>query len=214
MDRELGAGGAERVAHTLDTLKRTGSNILLVGPPTQNVHTMACHRLCGDQSSGSRYHLFVTDDPDAIPAGHGSLETTRTIEYPGSATADTASTQRDDQSTLESLGLEISEAIDDFDTASDGLEPSQLRLCVGSLATLLQDHDTEAVFRLVHVLTSRIDHVDGMGHYHLPVSRDHDAVALLEPLFDATVELRTRDETYEQRWELRGEDVQTDWVQF
>lgn len=39
-------------------------------------------------------------------------------------------------------------------------------------------------------IRSRIDHVDGVAHYHLdPVSHDEESILLLKSLFDVTVEI-------------------------
>lgn len=226
MDRVLGSRGAERVVQTLDALKRTGSNILLVGSGVTGAHEAACRRLCGPTDADRRYRVVVTDEQRPMVScehghdhdEHGGLHT---IAY-GTETAQPAATAENGNGPvvsssrspdpLEALGLEVIDAIDAIETDAGGLEPSELRVCVDSLATLFQEHDTENVFGLVHVVGSRIEQAGGMGHYHLPVAADHDAVRLLEPLFDATVELRDERGRYEQRWSLEDRDLQTEWV--
>ncbi|RQH03128.1 DUF7504 family protein [Natrarchaeobius oligotrophus] len=215
MESKSGNMGVERAtfAQTLDTLKREGSNLLLVGSGTADAHTAACHRLCGESAGASRYRVVVTED--ASQRAHNDCpasEPTVTIEFPVDDRTTEGETSGDERTSLGRLGLEIIETIDEFDTDAGGLEPSELRVCVDSLVSLLQNYDTEEVFRLLHVTTSRIDQSRGMGHYHLAVSRDHEAVSLLEPMFDAVVELRTRDGVHEQQWHLRDRDAKTDWV--
>lgn len=113
---------------------------------------------------------------------------------------------------LSVLGTEVIDTVSAFDEDAGGLEPSELRVCVDSLAPLLVDHRSENVFRLLHVMTSWVRQVNGMGHFHLPVATDHDAVNLLEPLFDAIVEVRTQDASSEQRWHLRDQRTTSDWI--
>lgn len=215
MASERGETAMERAdfAQTLATLKRNGSNILLVGREATDAHADLCHRLHGASADGSRYRLFVTDggEPTVEPNGGTDGPTDRTIDY--SALEPVATDDAGNgPAPLGTLGIEIVDAIDTFQGDADGLEPSQLRVCVDSLVALLEDHTAEKVFRLLHMTTSRVDNVQGMGHYHLPLERDHEAVRLFEPLFDAVVEIRVRDGAYKQRWELRERETPTDWL--
>lgn len=202
-----------RFAQTLGRLKREGSNILLVGADTAGAHDAACHRLLGETGSGSRYRLFVTNGNNRSMShgSDGTIESARTIDYSG-LDLSAADPEPTEDPPLGTLGIEIIETVDELDAAADGLAPSEFRVCVDSLVPLLQEHTSEHVFRLLHMTTSRVDHVDGMGHYHLPLDRDHDAVNLFEPLFDAIVEVRSRGEEHEQRWHLRDRDATTDWI--
>ncbi|RQG90513.1 DUF7504 family protein [Natrarchaeobius chitinivorans] len=210
MESELGNVGAVRAtfAHELRTLKHKGSNLLLVGSGS-GAHEAVCPRLCGQSAHESRYRLFVTDDAARCTDHRGDGQV-RTIEYTDPASGTGGSDG--DRTPLGYLGTEIIDTIDEFEEDVGGFEPSELRVCVDSLVPLLQEYDTEDVFRLVHVVTARVEQARGMGHYHLPVSRDHDAVVLLEPMFDAVVELRTRGNTHEQQWHLRDQDTETDWI--
>ena len=208
MGTEIGSGGAERVAQALDALKRTGSNVLLVGAGTSDGHDAVCRRLGGDLAHDSRYQVFVTDPATAGPTDCHAAGTRRTIEYEPTSNRQKSAVR----APLETLGVDVIETIDEFDADANGLEAGELRVCVRSLATLLQEHEAEHVFRLVHVLRSRIEQARGIGHYHLPVSPDHDAVRLLEPMFDATVDLRASDGVHEHRWHLRDREMRTDWI--
>ena len=64
-----------------------------------------------------------------------------------------------------------------------------------------------------------------MCHVHLPVTPDSSVVDRFEPVFDATVEVRTvnhgeedennvdlRSAATEQRWHLHDVDVDSDWL--
>ncbi|QRV15326.1 hypothetical protein JMJ58_20895 [Haloterrigena salifodinae] len=215
MTTERGGAAVEQAdfAQTLARLKRDGSNVLLVGAETADVHTSLCHRLLGETGDGARYRLFVTDGCESLAKANDESDegTARTIDY--SALDPTASEDAElrGRTPLGALGIEIANAIDGFQGDADGLEPSQLRVCVDSLVALLEEHTAEKVFRLLHMTTSRVDALQGMGHYHLPLDRDHEAVHLFEPLFDAVVEIRVRDGVAEQRWELRDRETPADW---
>jgi len=63
---------------------------------------------------------------------------------------------------------------------------------VDSLTTLLLYSNLQTVFRFLHVFTSRVESVDGLGLYTIE-STAHDAQALstLDQLFDATIDVET-----------------------
>lgn len=235
MGTELGGGVPKSAtfAHALGTLKQKGSNILLVGSGASGAHGATCLRLLGDTNDHerSRYRLFVLTEQQCCSHEHGKTrgdvygrdekadenETTRIITR--SVTGQKRTEERSPTESvvgtelLSPLGSEIIETVNDFDEVANGLEPSELRVCVDSLVPLLTEHNSENVFRLLHVLTLRIRQANGMGHFHLPVDADHDAVNLLEPLFDAVVEVRTHDGVPEQRWHLRDQRTTSDWIQ-
>ena len=213
MASERGGAAVEQAdfAQTLATLKREGSNILLVGTETAEAHAELCDRLSGEPEDGSRYRLFVTDKREPTGA-EASGDAVRTIAYSGLELTATGDAELSGRTPLGTLGIEVIEAVNAFEDDADGLEPSQLRVCIDSLVPLLEEHSAEKVFRLLHMTTSRVANVQGMGHYHLPLERDHEAVHLFEPLFDAVVEIRADDDAYEQRWELRDGETSTDWL--
>ncbi|SEV95560.1 DUF7504 family protein [Natrinema salifodinae] len=207
------------VTRALGTLKREGCNVLLVGSEATSAHETVCRQFLGASAAEAPFRLFVravgqreTDQASCGPVDESETDRVQTIEC-ASATLDPTTA-----SAIGALGIEIVEAIDAFaDSAAGGnsdggLEPASLRVCVDSLGPLLEAYDAEAVFRLLHVTTTRVDQADGIGHYHLPIAPDHDAVSLLEPLFDAVVTVRTRDGADEQRWSLQEADAPTDWL--
>lgn len=220
------AGDDTTFASALDRLKREGCAILIVGASANEAHEAVCRRLLGDDLADDRHRLFVTDT-SATYRGHGGAcidhdPAARIIDYDGTVTPESPSpsgssapgpTGSDRSTSLRSLGIDVVETIEGVRTESDGLEAGELRVCVDSVVSLLTEHDTESVFKLLHIVTTSITRVDGMGHFHLPVSSDHDAVNLLTPLFDAVIEVRVRDGRIQQRWELRDYDVESDWLE-
>ena len=223
MQTEFGGGVPETTtfAQTLGSLKENGSNMLLVGSGETSAHEAACHRLLGKTEHESRYRLFVVTGEQRCRCP--ALETDDVVDgrrqvvthgdpfelFADDVGAETASKRADP---LGELGAAMIYAINEFDDDADGLEPSDLRVCVDSLVPLLQQYPSERVFRFLHMTTAQIKRAHGMGHYHLPVPRDHDAVNLFEPLFDAVVELRDANGTPEQRWHLRERNTSSDWI--
>lgn len=212
-----GVSDSATFAQALGTLKQEGSNILLVGERSTDAQLSACHRLLGEDRRDSRYRLFVlTDDSGCSSCHDGRDGRTRTRVIRRGTENDPSSAVQADSvvgtELLGALGTEVVETVDEFEDEVDGLDPSELRVCVDSLAPLLTEHDRQNVFRFLHMLTSRIRQADGMGHFHLPVDRDHDSVRLFEPLFDAVVEVRTRNGGTEQRWHLRDQRTSSDWI--
>ena len=86
------------------------------------------------------------------------------------------------------------------------------RMAFYSLSTLLMYAELETVFRFLHVLTGRIDSIDGMGAFAIdPTTHEESTVNTLKQLFDGMIELRDGQDGREVR--LVGvEDTSTDWV--
>ena len=209
----VGVPASASFVQALDTLKREGSNILVVGDVGVAPREAACHRLIGDSSVDSRFRLFVTTDPARVKASD-EVESKYLVQRPADsnrARQEYPTSNVTETTMLGVLGTEFVETIDEFEAESGDVDPSELRVCVDSVSTLLQSNDSENVFRLLHVMTTRIRQINGMGHYHLPIDRDNEAVRLLEPLFDAVVELRGGDRA-EHRWHLRDTETATDWI--
>jgi len=212
-------------AQALESLKREGSTILVVGAGVSDAHEAICHRLLGAEASDQRHRLVVSA-PDATYRGEGCVcerpdQSTRLIEHdhpvtapsPGPEGNDHDQTPRGGDHPVGSFGADIVEAVRDLEESAGGLEPSELRVCVDSIVALLSEYETEAVFKLVHLTSTSVKQVRGMAHYHLPLERDHEAVHLLEPLFDAVVEVRIREGHPQQRWHLRDQQTTSEWLE-
>lgn len=230
MVTETGRGAAETATFTraLASLKRRGSNLLLVGAGTDRTHVDACRRLLGDEDT-DRKRLFVFTDRDGC---RGDEETTpgagtTVVEYAtrtrgataaqpspaaGPATGPRTTDSRTVVDDLASLGRTVGAAVAAFEDDAGGMAPAQLRLCFDSLRPLLEEHDEQEVFRFLHAMTGDVRAVRGMGHYHLPVAYDNATVRTLAPLFDAVVEIRSQGTDAQQRWHLREAGVTTDWL--
>ncbi|WP_049970713.1 DUF7504 family protein [Haladaptatus cibarius] len=224
---------------TLAGLKRRGSGLLLVGP--QPAMGRACERFLGESKTEPRYRLFVKTDGATCheqqkceEVGVGSNdENVKIIErtthtrstaavsstgYDGSNHGIGHSHDEESETTvvtsgsLARLGITISEAIDEFERKSDGLQSGELRVCFDSLVPLLGEHSDESVFRFLHILAARVRNVNGMIHIHLPTKMDSATVNTLAPVFDAIVEVSMAGGEPVHRWQLVRQDVTTDWL--
>lgn len=230
MRREQGSDGpayeeTTALVQELDALKGRGSNLLVVGSRMPAAHEAACRQFLGEAAMEARRRLFVLADP-CTPATErlsgGEPERSAVIRYDAASRSaaasaavpnDTAVPERRVEGTLGALGLAVSEEIAEFEVESGGLSPAELRLCFDSLTPLISEHDPETAFRFLHLLTHRVRTVDGMAHYHLTAERSNRTVALIEPLFDAVIELCLRDDELYQRWYLRDSGLTTGWLQ-
>ena len=131
-------------------------------------------------------------------------EVSETPGYPGTTTPAPDS--------IAKLGVEISTAIDQLNSIAGGLEAAELRVAFDCATSLLAEYDESAVFRFLHVLANDIRRVEGMGHVRLTKPYGAEIVALLEPLFDAVVELRLDGTVPQQRWHFRDSDVTSEWL--
>jgi hypothetical protein len=91
----------------------------------------------------------------------------------------------DNPGDLMRLGVGISDRLAEFANAD-----RQIVMCVHSLSTLFQYTEPERLFRFLHVLTSRVEQVGAVAHYHIePEPHDEASIRLLESLFDVTLEI-------------------------
>ncbi|GAB3683000.1 hypothetical protein GCM10028857_09780 [Salinarchaeum chitinilyticum] len=198
-------------SEALATLKRTGSNVVVVGTADRTAHAAVCRRLLGTDAPRAR--LVVRTAPGGtcgwLPPEDAAGET-NLITY-GDPGAERNATIVDSD-LLGPLGQAVADKIDGL-TADAGLEPAEFRVCVDALGPLFAEYDPETVFRLVHVVTARVRDVNGMGHFHLRLAPDDDHVKLLEPLFDAVVEVRATADGAEHRWRLLDQDVDSQWIE-
>lgn len=203
---------------TLAGLKRRGSGLLMVG--AEPVMKQACGRFLGESKTEPRRRLFVRTrggHTHSHELNSGSVKVVERATHTRSAAATSndeheANTTVVTSTSLPSLGIAISEVVDEFERANGGLASGELRVCFDSLTPLLEEHSRESVFRFLHVLTARIRNVHGMAHFHLPAEIDSMVVRTLSPAFDAVVEVRATGRAAEQRWHLVRQDVTTNWL--
>lgn len=225
---ETAAEGEGTFARSLATLKRRGSNLLVVGSPAEEARLAACRRLLGNGTSESRRRLFVFTDATYADAELGTGPVTpETVSIvsrdvhtrsAAAATPQPSSIPQNitrrvvDSDSLGSLAWAIEGEIDTFEYRADGLSTGELRLCFDSLTPLLSEYDTPVVQKFLRAIGSRIKASSGMAHYHLPVSITDPVIDDISSFFDATIELRLRDGVAEHRWHLHRKDLKSEWL--
>jgi len=225
---DMGASETALFAQALSALKRRGSSVLVVGKGRDCTQLDACRRLLGDAAAGPRHRILVSteegiDIDQRLPAnepgsGPGSvtlvdraIKTRSAAATQPTSSIGSVSTKLVEGDGLAPLGEAVADAIAAVETEGP-LAPAELRVCIDSLAPLLDEHDESDVFGFLHALGGEIRRVNAMGHVHLPVEYDADPVTTLAPAFDAVIELRVEDDASEQRWHLQDEDITTDWL--
>ena len=163
---------------------------------------------------------------DATPGSYTRSTTAATTNADALAGGPTASPALSDESWYERIDdltefeALLAAARDALDrVAGDADTPGEVRFCVDSLDPLFDaatrgDADEEAMFRFLHVLTSNVREVDGMGHVHVSADVDGRRLATFQPLFDATIRVETDETgTVSQRWTLHDSGYVSDWFE-
>lgn len=208
---------AAAFADALEDLKRRGC-MLLVASEDRSAASAACERLLGEsESARGRGRLFVRAGGAGASADLvGRGDEARVVRYRADARSVTASQSGSgagpappDQTVAGDLA-DLHEAIEEATAAlENGYEPGHLRVCLDGLDALVADHDRDAVFRFLHVLSATVRERRAMFHVHLPAAYDDPTVRTLAPLFDAVIEARAGPQ---QRWHLRDPEITTEWL--
>ncbi|MGB9986075.1 DUF7504 family protein [Salarchaeum japonicum] len=212
----------EEFEGVLERLKDEGSSLLVVGDVPGEAYARASRRMLGDGEHAPRQRVLVVggsagatlpgrlgetrcgDSDTVITHGTNARSAVASANVTPSVTPRAHASAGD----ANALGRTV---IDQIDALGDEFAPGELRLGVDTLQTLLDTAGEFPAFRTADLLSERVRRERGMAHFHLPKPRDDRHVRLLEPLFDAVVELRVTDGV-EQRWSLRDEDVMSEWV--
>jgi hypothetical protein len=208
----------------LTELEDGGCNFLVVGPVPGGVHHRVSQQLFGAETA-VRHRLLVLlarNDaelesrfgfpPSQMPPG--TVSVVRHSMFLRSTATDVTRepfSRRVDTDRLSDLGRAISEEVLEFVRSTTRRAPGWFRLGFDSLLPLLENYETEPVFRLLRTMTHRIRDVSGMGHFHLSVPMDAYIVDQLRPIFDGLVEIRRREGGYQQRWHLIERDLSSPW---
>lgn len=232
---------AEAFSNELAALKRDGCNVLVVSDAAGR--SPACERLLGAPEL-DRSHVFLTTASDvstildrhqprrtnagsfgvvdATP-GAGTRSAAAATPAAGGPTLDTDDVEDwydrvDGLTDLDTLFTATKRALDRVAVDADG--PGELRFCLDGLDPLFGavergEADEEALFRFLHMVSSAVREVDGMGHFHASAGVADDQLATVEPLFDATLSIETTPSgDARQRWRLHESGRVTDWFEF
>jgi len=196
-------------------LKQRGPQVLVTGDVPEAVSRQATRRLLGHPDEDRFRVLALTDSDNGnaawFPGEYEPRDEGVTLigehELRGSAVLGAPV----EDGMEDALVRRIDEEIEHWQPTGETPPPAVLRVGVYSLETVLEAHGIETVRKLAYRLTGEVRRSRGMGHYHLPREADSDAVADLQFVFDARLELRTSTAGPEQRWHLPGRGT-TGWT--
>lgn len=206
-------GHGDPFADELARLKRRGSGILVV---SEGDGPTVCRDLLGSDEEGRRRVLVRAAEFEELPV-------------PGDDAIVVEATARDSRSTSAydpgSIGAYVAGGCDvgTISTAvrneiervaADGLDPGELRVCLGSLDPALERHDVDTVAAALDEVFETVRAADGMAHVHLPADVEAPVVERLRPTVDVTLQTRsTPGGIHQQRWRLHAAGIDTGWLQ-
>lgn len=120
---------------------------------------------------------------------------------------------------LTGIGIKFSKMIElifdgDFSDGEAGLFPPPVRFCVNSISTLLMYRKLEILYQFLHVLTSKVKKIDGVGFYLLnKESFDEKTISLIKQLMNGVIEVKVEQNTHYLRIQgMKG--VSSEWQKF
>jgi hypothetical protein len=120
---------------------------------------------------------------------------------------------------LTGIGIKFSKMVElifdgEFSDGEAGLFPPPVRFCVNSISTLLMYRKMEVLYQFLHVLTSKLKKIDGVGFYLMNnESFDEKTIALIKQLMNGVIEVKIEnDANYLRIQGLKG--VSSDWLKF
>jgi hypothetical protein len=220
---------AGEFADALGRLRRDGGALLVVGAAPKPTHQRGCHRMLGSSDqprvicrtdgcctagseragSGDRLVDLAVAARSGTAADVGTAPDTApeaALDGAAGAVSTASGPARSVAETVPAFGSQIADAV--AEAASDAADP---RVCIDSLLPLVDAVGAERAFGWYQTVAADVRAAGGVCHAHLPVARADDLVDRFEALVDATVELRLRDGTPEQRWFVHG-TVTSDWL--
>lgn len=229
-----GAGQDGGLSNAFHALKRRGPQILVTGDVPETVSQRASRRLLGHPEEKRHRVLVLTDSSDGAdqwlphgvtPDSDGAEVVRAGIQRSASASSSSPASSSPASSSngpsgpgqnqvpyeREAVARETQRAVEAWRRDRDVPPPSQLRVGLYSLGTLIEQEGLDAVRSLLCLVTGSVRWARGMGHYHLPREPASDPVVDLQYVFDARLDLRTGGDGAEQRWHLPGTGT-TGWV--
>jgi hypothetical protein len=212
----------------LAELKRSGSNLLVIGSVPNEIHHTICEQMLGNSPDTPRCQVVVFSNADdqsgrdnistLISSSSTPLYTINTASRPLTAfrESDTGREQvaradlTDDR--LNDLKTIIIETIDQLEAANNGFTPAELRVCFSIHLRLFDNYEKERVSSVIRSVTHRIQQSNGIGHFHLSSPSEQQFRSSLAPCFDGIVKLDSKDESPYQRWHLRDSNATSEWL--
>jgi hypothetical protein len=212
---------------SLGELKRSGSNLLVIGSVPNEIHHTICKQMLGRSPDTPRCRVVVfsnADDQSAkddistlMSASPTPIHTINTASQPLTAfeKSDTGRKQvarvdaTDDR--LDDVKTIIIKTIDQLEEANNGFVPAELRVCFSMHLQLFDNYEKERVSSVIRSMARRIEQSNGMGHFHLSSPSEQQFRSYLARCFDGIVRLDSKEGTPYQRWYLRDSDTTSEW---
>ncbi len=200
-------------AEELAAMKRRGCNLLVVDPPGDST---LCDELLGDPAeprcrivvdSGSGRHEDPPEDRVVIElADRHTRSAAASVQDRNPR--DRAREGCDNPPDLDDLRTRIETAIGRFE--HEGLEPGELRLCLGDLPQIAVGIEEDRVSDFLEGVTDAVREVNGMGHVH--VTPDTATQDRIESAFDVTIDLQSTPAGRHYRWHLHDAGLDSGWL--
>lgn len=209
---------------TLAELKEAGCNLLVTGSfPSGSLDEVSARLLGRKPGRRARVVGLFGRDVSAgrrrlglVPHGLEPAILVNTTEAPRSAAI--AETSPDSPVDVRTIGrnfdvflAELRTAIDEARRHRGPLDPGQLRIGVDSLRAVLDETGRADVETLVDRVARDVRGAGGIAHFVYDSAKTGSRPAWLDPLFDAVVEHRLREEDIEQRWRFPDRGRETRW---
>lgn len=197
----------------LARLKRRGSASLVL---SAREAVGVCRDLLGSESEPRRRVLVRADEFGWLPVpGDDPVVVDATADDSRSAAAyDPGPVDRRlaGGPTVDTVSTGVQNEVERL--AEEGLDPAELRVCLGRLDPMLERTDAGSIEGPLRSVFDAVRSAGGMGHVHLSRDADPSTVERLRPLFDVTLEVRsTPGGICQQRWRLHDAGIDTGWLQ-
>jgi len=181
-----------------DSAVEPGTNVLVTGPPLVGKRRLALETLAVGTRDGEGTIIVSTrDSVTRVRAELGELVTERVLatvgvvdavtEHIGQATEAAMTKYTASPRDMSDIGIKFSEFIQSFYTDQ---QRERNRVYLDSLSTLLLYSNLQTVFRFLHVFTSRVENVGGLGLYTLEsTAHDEETMNTIGQLFDARIDI-------------------------
>jgi KaiC/GvpD/RAD55 family RecA-like ATPase len=192
-----------------------GTNLLVTGPPLAGKRRLVMETLARGAHDGDGTIVVSTRDSERrVRAGFATLLAERVVadiaivdavtQHIGRSTDAEMTKYTASPRDMSAIGIKFSEFIQSLYTDQ---EREHNRVGVDSLTTLLLYSNLQTVFQFMHVFTSRVENVDGLGLYTIEsTAHDSETMNTLGQLFDGKIVV---DAAGTARLELPGVDPRT-----
>ncbi|WP_255167580.1 DUF7504 family protein [Natrononativus amylolyticus] len=219
-DVVVDSGGRVAVGSALDRFAHAGGNVLVLGDVPDALVESACAGVA--DRSHDRHLLAVLDrDVESVAGGLPAADATSAhVVNHVTALRSAASAFPGGETNVPLSVTDVSGDLEDvrevIEAKLDALAPTtadEPPLCVAvtSLRPVVESRDDEEARSFLEPICAAVTEQRAVGSYVLPVGRETAPVPTIEPLFDATLELRVHGTAAQRRWHFHGSSHTTDW---